>query len=130
MVYSSTCARGSSVGIATDYGLNGTESNPGGDEIFFPSRPPLGPTQPSVKWVQVLSRGLSAAGKCCRPLTQFLCRGHGRVELYLYPLSGPHWACNGITLLIKIITRSLSSRQANCVNRNEGNLHYSWTMRV
>ena len=27
-----------------------------------------------------------------------LCRGHGRVELYLYPPSGPHQACNGITL--------------------------------
>jgi len=32
------------------------------------------------------------------PLTPFWCRGHGRVELYLYPPSGPHRACNGITL--------------------------------
>ena len=24
--------------------------------------------------------------------------GHGRVDLYFYPLSGPHRACNGITL--------------------------------
>jgi len=37
---------GSSVGIATDYGLDGPGSNPGGDEIFRPSRPALGPTQP------------------------------------------------------------------------------------
>ena len=43
------CGPGSSVGIATDYGLDGPESNPGGDEIFRPSRPTLGPTQPSVK---------------------------------------------------------------------------------
>jgi len=35
---------GSSVGIATDYGLDGPGSNPGGDEIFRPSRPALGPT--------------------------------------------------------------------------------------
>jgi len=35
---------GSSVGIATDYGLECPESNPGGDEIFRPSRPALGPT--------------------------------------------------------------------------------------
>ena len=35
---------GSSVGIATDYGLDGPGSNPGGDEIFSPSRPALGPT--------------------------------------------------------------------------------------
>ena len=34
---------GSSVGIATDYWLGGPGSNPGGDEIFRPSRPALGP---------------------------------------------------------------------------------------
>ena len=48
---------GSSVGIATDYGLDGPGSNPGGDEIFRPSRPVLGSTQPPVKWVPSLSRG-------------------------------------------------------------------------
>ena len=31
--------RGSSVGTETNYGLNGPGSNPGGDEIFRPSRP-------------------------------------------------------------------------------------------
>ena len=35
---------GSSVGIANYYGLDGPGSNPGGDEIFRPSRPALGPT--------------------------------------------------------------------------------------
>ena len=48
---------GSSVGIATVYGLEGPGSNPGGDEIFRPSRPALGPTQPPVKWLPLLSRG-------------------------------------------------------------------------
>ena len=50
-IYIYNCEPGSSVGIATDYGLDGPGSNPGGDEIFRPSRPALGPTQPPIKWV-------------------------------------------------------------------------------
>jgi len=48
---------GSSVDIATDYGLDGPWSNPGGEEIFRPFRPALGPTQSPLKWVTGLSRG-------------------------------------------------------------------------
>jgi hypothetical protein len=50
------CEPGSSVGIATDYGLEVPGSNPGGDEIFRTSRQALWPTQPPVKWVPGLSR--------------------------------------------------------------------------
>ena len=50
------CGPGSSVGIATDYGLDGPGSNPGGDENFRPSRPALESTQPPVKWVPGLCR--------------------------------------------------------------------------
>ena len=49
------CGPGSSVGIAIDYELDGPGSNPGRDEIFRPSRPALGTTQPPVKWVLGLS---------------------------------------------------------------------------
>jgi hypothetical protein len=47
----------SSVRIATDYGLDGPRSKPGGDEIFRPSRPALDPNKPPLKRVPGLSRG-------------------------------------------------------------------------
>jgi len=48
---------GSSVGIATDYGLEGPGSNPCGDEIFRPFWLVLGAHPASWKWVPGLSRG-------------------------------------------------------------------------
>jgi len=60
---------GSSVGIATDYGLDGPGSNPGGDEIFRPSRPALGPTQPPVKWDQVFPGGKVRPGRAADHLS-------------------------------------------------------------
>jgi len=63
--YVSECGSGSLVGITTGYELDGPGSNPGGDEIFRPSRPTLGPTQLPVKWVLGLSRVQSAVRACC-----------------------------------------------------------------
>jgi len=59
---------GSSVGIVTDYGLDGLGSNPGGDEIFCPSRPALGPTQPPAKWYWFFPGGKVWPGRAAEHL--------------------------------------------------------------
>jgi hypothetical protein len=54
---------GSSVGIATGYGLEGPEiKSRWGRDFSHTSRPALGPTHPSVQCVRGLSWGLSGRG--------------------------------------------------------------------
>jgi len=55
--------RGSSVGIATRYGLDGAgiESRWGRD-FPHPSKLAMGPTQPPIQWLPGLSRGYSGRG--------------------------------------------------------------------
>ena len=43
------CGPASSVSIAIDYGMKSPRSNPGGEEIFRPSRPAPGPHPASCK---------------------------------------------------------------------------------
>ena len=85
------CGPGSSVGITTGYGLGdpGIESRWGRD---FPhlSRQALEPTQPSVQWVPVLSRGKERLGRDADPSPTSSAVGHERVELYLYFPYGPY----------------------------------------
>jgi len=45
------------------YGLDGPGLNPGGDEIFRPSRQTLGPTQSPIKWVRVFPGGKVRPGR-------------------------------------------------------------------
>jgi hypothetical protein len=84
---------GSSVGMATGYGLDGPgiESRWGRD-FSHTSRPALGPTQPPVQWVPGISRG-KAAGAWCWPPTPSRRRGREWVGLYLYYPGGPFVAC-------------------------------------
>jgi len=52
------CGPGSSVGIATDNGLDGAEiESRWGRDFPHPPRPALGLSQPPVQWVAGLSRG-------------------------------------------------------------------------
>ena len=62
--YTDSMSVGSSVGIATEHGLDGPWSNPGGDEIFHPFRPELMSTQPPVKLVTWLSQGSKLRQEC------------------------------------------------------------------
>ena len=54
---------GSSVVIATVYWLDSPRSNAGGDEIFRPFRPALGPNQPPVKGLRVFPGGKVRLGR-------------------------------------------------------------------
>jgi len=97
------CGPGSSVVIATDYRPDGSGLNTAGDEVFRPSRPTLG--QPSLLYnrYRVFPGGKVRPGRAADHSPPSTAARHGRVELYLYPPSGPHRACNGITLTFYLL---------------------------
>ena len=83
------CGPGSSVSIATDYRLDGPGSNPVGDEIFCPSRPALGPTQPPVKYGPRLSWGVNCGRGVLMTTHPLLVRRSRKSSAIPHPPDGP-----------------------------------------
>jgi len=61
-IYKYFSGSGSPVGIATDYWLDGSGSNPNGDDIFRPSRQALGPNPASCTMGTGSFLGVEEAG--------------------------------------------------------------------
>jgi hypothetical protein len=120
--------RGSSVGIATRYGLEDDPgSNPGRGEIFR-TRPdrPWGLPSPLYNGYQVFS-GVKGPRRGADHPPPSKCRGHERVGLYLYSPSGPQWPVIGRTFTIKqtarvfVICTWINSRINNNLYKVENN---------
>ena len=96
------CGPGSSVSIETELGdgRSGIEFRRGRDFPPVQTGPGAHPT--SCKMGTETLPGIKCGRGVLLTTHPFKCRGHGRVELYLYPLSGPHRDCNGITLPLPV----------------------------
>jgi len=95
------CWPGSSVIVATDYELVGPGSNPGVDGVQTgPGAHPASCKMGTGSFPGVMcSRGVLLT---THPL--LVPRSWKSSSMYLYPLSGPHRACNGITLPLPFFT--------------------------
>ena len=92
--------RDSSVGIATGYGLKGPgiESRRGGEIFRFCPDRLWGPSSLLHNGYRVSFQGVKRPGRGVGHPPSSSAEVKERVELNLYPPSGPHRACNGITL--------------------------------
>ena len=85
------CGPGSSVGIATGYGLDGPGIESRWGEIFRTSPDRLwGPPSLLYNGYQVFSGGKERPGRDAGPSPISSAVGHERVELYLYSPYGPY----------------------------------------
>jgi hypothetical protein len=104
-----------SVGIATGYGLDGPRIGSRWEREFpHSSRSTPWPTQPSIKWVLVLSPGSKAVGAWCWPPTPSCAEVKERVDLHPYSPSGPSWPTLGWTLPLPLfhVTWTVSDRES------------------
>ena len=81
-----------------------------------PSRSVLGPTQPPVQWVPGVFPGDNEAGAWRWTPTPSSAEVKGRVQLWLYFLSGPSWPVLGWTLLY-IYFLLINNNNENCIKR-------------
>ena len=92
LLRSQTVGRGSSVGIATCYGLEGPGSNTSVKrDLPHPSRPTVGPTQPPIQWYRLSFPELKRPGCGVNHPSSSTAEVKERGELYLYFPSGPSW---------------------------------------
>jgi hypothetical protein len=115
---------GSSVGIVTDYGLDG----PGieyrlGRDFSHTSRPALGPNQPPVQWVPGLSRGV----ECGRGVTltthpPLAPRSRMSRAIPLIP-SRPLLACYRVTFTFYMFRFTSRHHQTNYITRSSTRRH-------
>jgi len=98
LIYRHVCGSGSSVDIGTELraGQSGIESRWRRDFPSVQNGP--GAQLTSCKMGTGSFPGVECGRGVLLPTHLFWCRGHRRVELYLYPPSGPKRAGNGITL--------------------------------
>jgi hypothetical protein len=99
--------RDSSVGIATRYGLDGPGIESRWGARFFrtsPDRPLWGPPSLLYDGYRVFHRGVKRPGRGADHPPPSMCRGHERVELYLYSHSGPSWPVIGRTFTFTFYT--------------------------
>jgi hypothetical protein len=101
--------RDSSAGIATRYRLNdpGIESR-GRRDCLKPSRPILGPIQPSIQWVRGLSLGVKWPGGGVDNPSLSSAEVKERIQLYLYSSFWAVVACSRVNFTFTFITDRLA----------------------
>jgi hypothetical protein len=102
---------GGSVGITTDYGLDGPGSNAGGGEILRPIQTGPGAHPASYTMGTGSFPGSKAAGAWRWLPTPSSPEVKERVQLYLYSPSGPPWPDVGWPLLLFMYAREHVKRR-------------------